>query len=215
MIRENLQYFIKNVEGRTVFIVGGGPSITKETIDYLNQSNKPVFCLNSAVSFIDNPVGVMWCDDSWATNRLDYLTKLECSKFYVKQHGATHIAKSINGVANSIILNKSGDFGFDPDINSVRGNNSGAYSINFLVNCKVKTIALIGFDMNVLRNGVAHFHKEYTYSIRPAVYSELFVPSIESMATIIENSGYNTKIINCNKSSKLRCFDFADMKDIK
>jgi hypothetical protein len=68
--------------------------------------------------------------------------------------------------------------------------------------------------MNVAKNNKAHFHTDYTYAVRPAVYKDLFIPSIVSMHKKAIECGVKTKIYNCNKFSELKCFDFKDIKDL-
>jgi hypothetical protein len=153
---------------------------------------------------------VLWCDESWASKNLAYLNTLTCSKFYVKQNSKNYITKNLHGIANSTVLNKSGDFGIDFDIDNVRGNNSGAHAINFLVNCNVADIGLIGFDMQTTNN-VHHFHNDYTFSIRPETYSKSFIPAMESMAKELNNK---VKIFNCNELSALKCFEYKSLKDM-
>lgn len=211
-MREDLQRLKNSVEGRTVFILGGGPSVTPDILEALNTKTTKVFCLNSSAKSIAAPLGVMWCDESWAGQHFDYVSKLTCPKFYVKHNGQTHIRKGMYGLGRSTILNKSGDFGLDPDINNVRGNNSGANAINLLINCKASKIGLIGFDMNVTKNNVAHFHRDYTYAIRPSVYKDLFIPSIESMKESMDAAGTITKVYNCNKFSALKCFEYKELE---
>lgn len=211
-MREDLQRLKNSVEGRTVFILGGGPSVTPEVLDILNTKTNKVFCLNSSVKFIKRPVGLLWCDEAWAGQNLDYVNNLTCPKFYVKRDGITHIRKNIYGVGKSTILNKTGDFGMDSSIDNVRGNNSGANAINLLINCKVASIGLVGFDMNVTKNHVAHFHKDYTYAIRPSVYKDLFIPSIQSMKEVMDSVGTLTKVYNCNKFSALKCFEHKELE---
>lgn len=212
-MREDLQRLIKAVEGRTVFILGGGASVTPRTLELLNKPNLNVFCLNSAVKFIERPTAVMWCDNSWASNNLTILDKLTCPKFYTKSHASNYITTNKRSIANSTVLNKTGEYGFDDNINHVKGNNSGAHCINLLTNCKVRTIALIGFDMSA-PNNIAHFHNDYTYAIRPSVYSELFIPSIESMNEKIKQHHPKIAIYNCNENSALKCFPYKDISEL-
>lgn len=211
MTREDLQRFRSTVEGRTVFILGGGASVTKDTLSSLNASASHIFCLNSGFKFIQNPLGVLWCDESWAATNKELLDKSGSFKFSVKSNGGAYISKNIKAQSNATVLNKTGDFGFDADINNVKGNNSGCYSINLLTNCKARQIILVGFDMKATSNK-AHFHNEYTYSIRPSVYKDLFIPSLESMNKQIQEYGMKTKIYNTNFDSGIRCFEFKSLE---
>lgn len=212
MIRQDIQRLKSSVEGRTIFIVGGGASITPEIMEKLNASNTKKFCINSSVKHIVDPIAVLWCDESWASTNKSLLDTYSFPKFYVKSNGNTHIQRDIRGLSNATILNKSGETGFDSDIDNVRGNNSGGYAINLLVNCKAKNIVLVGFDMTTTGNK-AHFHNDYTYAIRPSVYSDLFIPSINSLQDVLLKHSMGVNVYNVNKFSKLRCFEFRDLEE--
>ena len=138
-MRSELQEFKNSVENRTVFILGGGSSVSREDLDFLND-NKLVFCLNSSTKFINAPIGILWCDDSWASNNLDFLNTKYCKKFYVRSSASNYIKNNIKAIANSNVIEKKDDFGYSFDINAVCGNNSGAYAINLLSNCGVDII---------------------------------------------------------------------------
>lgn len=202
MLRPALQTFKNIVEGRTVFLIGGGYSIEKyKQLPMI--SDKKIFCINSSLKYVESPIGVLWMDDSWASKNLDLLKTKNCSKFYVRNNTEHVIKQNKTGLAGCLYLNKTGEYGYDSDVNNVRGNNSGGAAINFLVNMKCKKIILLGFDMGLIENK-AHFHREYDYTIRDNVYEKQFIPSINSLAEKIKNC--NTEIINCTPNSKLNCF---------
>ena len=208
MIREDLQRFKNIVEGRTIFIVGGGSSITDDMLKDLNKPNLKVFCVNTAVKYITNPIGLLWCDDSWVSPQKSLIDSYKFAKFAIRPHAANHP----NGISNSIILNKTGEAGYDPDINNVKGNNSGGFAIHLLVNCKARQIVLVGFDMYSI-GSKAHFHNEYTYPVRPSVYSDLFVPSITTMKQEMDKAQVKTEIFNINPLSALKCFEQRSLKE--
>ena len=212
-MREELQEFKDSVVDRTVFILGGGSSVTQEILQFLNNSDKLVFCLNSSAKYIERPIGILWCDDSWASSNLEFLNSKDCIKFYVRSSASNYIKNNIKAIGKSNVIEKKDEIGFSFKIDEVSGNNSGSYAINFLINCGVRRIALVGFDMHV-NNGKAHFHNDYTYSIRPQVYTSLFIPSIEHIHETIKKYNLNVEIFNCNRESSLKCFDYKDIRDI-
>lgn len=211
-MREDLQRLKTIAEGRCVFILGGGASVTPEILDRLNQPNTKVFCLNSSVKFITNPIGVLWCDDSWAATNKNILDAYTFPKFAVRSNGSNYIAKDIRTQSNGTVICKTGGTGYDHRIDYVKGNNSGCYAINLLINCKVKTIVLVGFDMYSTGNK-AHFHNDYTYAIRPTVYSDLFIPAMEKLSKELNSNNIQTKIYNTNFASGVRCFEFKELSD--
>lgn len=211
-MREDLQRLKDSAEGRTVFILGGGASVTPEMIERLNQPKTKVFCLNSSVKFITNPIAVLWCDDSWAAINKDLLDSYKFPKFAVRSNGMNYIAKDIRTQSNATVITKTGEMGYDYKIDHVKGNNSGCHAINLLVNCKAKNIVLVGFDMYSTGNK-AHFHTDYTYAIRPSVYGDLFVPAMEKLNKELRDTGTFTKIYNTNFASGLKCFEFRELWD--
>lgn len=213
MLRHDLQRLTNVVSGRTVFILGGGTSITDSTIQMLNDSKCLVFGLNSSAKALKSPIGILWTDNSWGANNKDYLDSMACPKFFVTSTGRNYIPKDIRTQSNATVLLKSGETGFDSSVDCVRGNNSGAYAINLLVNCGVSCIGLLGYDMHTDK-GRAHFHNDYTYTIRPEVYKNNFIPCIESMWGEMQSCGYRVKIFNCNKFSSLKCFEFKALEEL-
>ena len=211
-----LQEFRDSVAGRRVFIVCGGPSVTDNTLKLLNSTKHKVICINSACEFIDNPYAVMWCDDSWANLNYNWLQSYNGWKFAVKNE---HIAKSyfqradVLGFAKSLVLGKSGDSGYDNRLEYVRGNNTGTNAINFLVNCNVSSIGIVGMDMNT-EGGKAHFHKKYTFPIKRGIYTNLFLPSVTSLGEDLKKYNNEIKIFNCSQHSKVTCFDYKPLKEL-
>lgn len=213
MLRRDLQRLKSVVAGRTVFILGGGTSVTDDVINKLNESGGLVFGLNSSAKSLQSPIGILWTDSSWGANNKQYLDAMACPKFFVTTSGKNYIQRDIKTQSNATVLHKSGEAGFDQSIDCVRGNNSGAYSINLLVNCGASRIGLVGYDMHTVK-GKAHYHDDYTYAIRPEVYSNSFIPCIESMAREIAQAGYRTSIFNCNQFSSLKCFEFRALEEL-
>lgn len=210
MSLHNIQGFKNKIEGRTVFILGGGASVTSDILSILNNTDK-VFCLNSSIKFINNPLAVLWCDHGWIAEDKNFKMAKEKTnyRFFVKDNG--QIDKI--SFCDSITIKKTGNFGYDSsNIQYVRGNNSGAYSINLLVNCKVSKIILVGFDMKIEKNK-SHFHNEYSYPIRHDTYTSLFIPSIESMANELKKIGSEVKIYNTNEYSNLKCFEYKSLEE--
>lgn len=210
MVRSDLQHLKDKLGGRVVFILGGGTSVTPEILEYLNRPEHKVVALNSAFKFLKSPVAVIWGDSSWGATNDRALRALSCPKFIVTQCSNFSIAKDVRSTGDATPLNYTGEFGIDCNIDNVRGNNAGATSINLLVNCGVNTIILVGYDMYATRTR-AHFHDDYTYTIRPDVYSTKFIPCINSMEKAIRESGMNVKIFNANPDSELKCFEFIEL----
>lgn len=209
-MRKSIQELYEKISGREVFILGGGPSVND--IDLPKLKGKHVVCINNSFKDIPNPVAIYWCDESWVANNYDAVDKHTCKLRFTARHSAdAYIAKDIKTSAGATVLKRTGDRGFDDNVNNVRGNNSGAHVLNFLTNLRPRRIVLLGFDMKII-NSKSHYHGGYGLPMSNYIYDELFIPSLETMAPYIEKC--NVEVINCSKDSALSCFKKVDFKDI-
>lgn len=215
MLIEKIQEFRASVAGERVFILGGGPSVTEPVLALLNSSKHKTLCINSSCEFISNPYAVMWCDESWSNKNADWLTRYDGWKFSVKNEylAKNYFNKDVLGQFKSIPIGKSGDNGFDERFEYVRGNNTGTNAINFLINCGVSSIGLVGMDMG-MDGGKTHFHTKYSFPIKKEIYSNIFLPSIQSMACELDKLGKASRIYNCSKYSRITNFEYKQLKDL-
>lgn len=208
-MRPIIQELTQKFSGTTVFIVGGGFSLKSFNFNQLKGKN--VIALNSAYKYVDESAVLYWADASWGQSEEDNLREHPSKyKFSSRLNADSAILSNKTGVGGCHWLKKTGDYGFDPNVNNVKGNNSGAHAINFAINLGAYRVILLGFDMGYT-GSKSHFHEHHPVSTAARTYPELFIPSIESMAKDIKH--LPVKIINCNIYSKLKCFEFGDYKD--
>jgi hypothetical protein len=210
-VRDLLQQFFNKVSGRTVYVIGGGPSIQDQDTSLLK--GKHVVVINSALSYFPDALAIYWADQSWADNNLDLLNNHAAkfrfhSKFYVNPK---YMLQDRLGPGGCVILKRTGERGIDSCIDNVRGNNSGAHVLNLLYNCDVKKIVLLGYDMK-MTNGKSHFHKGYDIPMRPHIYTNSFIPSIESMAEFFVRK--KIEVINTSMISELKCFKKQKLEEV-
>lgn len=200
-LRTEIQALKKKIEGDTVFIIAGGPSL--DGFDFSKLQGKTCIALNSAYKNIEQYLtAIFWTDNDWAATHYDDLMNFKGLKFHSRTNGEKFIKENIVGFANSTVLNRVGDYGFTSNVDSVCGNNSGAQILNLVTNLKPYRIVLLGYDMGYSK-GKTHFHGGYGMS-DASVYRDLFIPSINSMAPFIQQLGVD--VVNCNLDSKLFCF---------
>lgn len=203
-MRKIMQEFINDMSGRTVFVIGGGPSINQQDLSLLK--NKKIVCINTAYKIFPDAMCLYWADTSWIENNIDSVKLHKAKyKFHSKFHLSSQYLSNENacGIGGSILLRRTGDTGIDPNIDHVRGNNSGAHVLNLLHNAKVRKIVLLGYDMKIT-DSKSHWHQETKLPIRPDTYCNLFIPSIMSMAQQLKSSGI--EVINTSMKSELKCF---------
>lgn len=207
-MRHSVQEIYDKLSGRDVFVIGGGPSV--KNIDLSLLKNEKIVCLNNAYQLFEHATMLFWCDESWVCNHLDTINSHPCTiRFTARHNGGNYLEKDIRTTANASVLKRTGDFGFDPNLDHVKGNNSGALILNFLSNLKVNRIILLGYDMDMTQG--THWHDGHGLAMVPSIYDELFIPSIESMVSSIKQLG--VEVINCNPKSKLNCFTKKDFRE--
>lgn len=208
-MRAIIQELYNIISGRDVFIIGGGNSLNN--FDFTRLKGKNTIALNSAYKYLEKPTAVYWADDNWGAKNEVGLQQCETPfKFTSRINADGAIAKNQTGISGGHYLRKTGDMGYDPCIDNVRGNNSGGNAINFMINLNAARIILLGFDMGYV-NGRTHFHEHHEQSVALSTYNEMFIPSINSLAKAVTH--LPVKIINCNRQSNLKCFEFGDIED--
>lgn len=199
-MRKELEDLKYKLSGRIVYLIGGGPSLN--LLDFNLLKNKNIIVANSALYYFENALAVYWMDQNWASQNCEKLQSIKSYKFTSKINCENYIKNNIKAIGGGTVLRKVSDYGLSTDINSVCGNNTGAQMINLAVNAGVRKIVLLGYDMGIVE-GKSHFHSHYS-NAQPSVYTNLFIPCINSMAPLIQKMGI--EVINCCMHSELKCF---------
>ena len=209
-MRPIIQELTTKFAGTDVFIIGGGNSLRNFNFDSLKGKN--VIALNSAYKYVDENAVLYWADATWGGSNHDkgLFDHPSRFKFSSRINADTLIQSNKLGAGGCHWLKKTGDYGYDPNVNNVRGNNSGTNAINFAINLHANRVILLGFDMGYVF-GRTHFHDHHEQVTASRTYTEQFIPSIESLAKEIKH--LPVKIINCSNHSNLKCFEFGDIKD--
>ena len=212
-MRQSLQDFMKKIKGKTVFIVGGGPSAAD--VDFSLLQNEVVVCINDSYADFPNAVALYWVDESWIAEEYDKVRNAKYPFVFTSKpyHHISYIPKpDPTGSCSTYILRRKGDFGYTSEYDCVMGNNSGTQALNLVVNMKPQTVVLIGFDMKK-RGRETHYHRKPRLPHQRDIYSELFIPSMNSLHIGMKGHGVKVKIINACPDSGIRCFEFGDYMD--
>lgn len=214
-MRDEIQELYSKFYGQDVFIVGGGYSVRDINLEYLHDKN--TVAINDAYKILPNATALFWCDNSWCGREFDGLKAHKTKqRFHTRKYASTHIAQNIKAPGGATVLNRSDDYGFDPNVDNVCGNNGGTQCLNFVVNMGAKRIYLIGYDMrdDPLKRGKTHWHDDHQLVIRHDTYSRLFIPSIVSLNKSIKKRGINVDIINCSQTSAIPCFEKRRVQEL-
>lgn len=210
-MRPILQDLKSKFSGTDVFVIGGGNSL--RGFDFKRLTGKNVVAINSAYQYVDASAILYWGDTAWIgdpRNESGIKEHPSVYKFSSRLNASTAISQNIKGQGDCNWLQLTGSSGYDPDINSVRGNNSGSHSINFAINLGASRIFLLGFDMGYVNNK-SHFHDGHKILPPSSIYSESFIPNINTLASQI--SHMPVQVINCFSQSKLKCFSYGNIED--
>lgn len=205
-MRAKLQELKNKLAGQEVFIVGGGYSVEHVNKDFLQD--KIVVGINDAYEFLPNAAALYWCDNSWVARHMHILKDHPCQlRFNAAPHYRVHIEKDIDACGGATALYLTGNMGFDPDPNCVKGNNGGTHALNLVINMGAKRINLIGFDMrdDPLRPGKTHYHDNHIVTSRVSVYKN-FIAAMQDLYKEVRRLRIDVDIVNCSPTSALQCF---------
>ena len=181
-------------KGETVFIIGGGPSLSK--FDFNVLKNKNTLAINKAVQ------NCPWADILyWTDSRVYSWLKNDINEF----KGDKYTIKPFNTPPDVNALKNTGTKGLELDPSGIRhGNNSGFAAINLAYHLGVKRIVLLGFDMGNTGQK-SHYHDGYPVSMTAnKIYEERMLPTFDSLVQPLKENG--VEIINASMVSKIKCF---------
>lgn len=209
-MRTSLQELMTKYSGTDIFIIGGGNSL--RGFDFTQLEGKSVISVNAACRYVNTEDSVIfWADAPWADENERLLASHPAKfRFHSCPVAQAAIRSDMKGFHNADYLLHTGDYGYDPHIDNVKGNSSGTQAINFALNLNPRKIILLGFDMQHVNNRT-HFHDHHNSTTGFMTYRDLFIPSINKLA---EDSRYRgIPIINCSRSTALTCFKIGDIKE--
>lgn len=201
----------------TVFIVGGGHSITARDLQKLAFEDTIV--INKSIFYVPNPTWFITLDHSFLIkmrrNRKNF-SKINCPKIFVANFSKPYIVEE-NGIIrdkrfDDLVYNlkdfdiiiKSytmGNFGLT--WNDFRnGDNSGFCGVQLAILLGYKDIRLVGIDLNVGK--LSHYHHGYGQPIHKFAkkcenYYRIFAHSIETL----KHKKRDVRIYSCSPVSKL------------
>lgn len=105
-----------------------------------------------------------------------------------------------------LVLNKTGERGFDPNPGNLRtGKNSGYQAVHLAIHTGVKTILLCGFDMHG-----GHWHGEHQNPLR-ATDKDVYPYWIEEFRILQKEMPATVQVLNCTPDSAMKCFPLVDL----
>ncbi len=200
-------------KGQRCFIIGGGESL--RGFDFSKLKNEMVIGVNRAFEKIDCMINYSMDYELflWIKNgKLGPATK---KKFEDYKGYPVWIDNTGYDYPKGIFILNSSD---TPAVaNSMSeglwtGTNAGFGALNLAVALGANPIYLLGFDMKGKNGRQAWWHSGYKGQQGAKVY-ESFISDFERIAPMLKEKGI--KVINLNKESNLKAFNFGNFEDIK
>ena len=201
--------------GRRCFIIGGGPSL--RDFDFSSLQDDITIGINAAYTEIDPTI--MFSMDKrffeWASTGKYGKTENDKSGNLLKYNESNSIKMHLNvepleikGVYN---IRNAGDCGLSKSLSAglYNGENSGYAALNLAYILGCNPIYLLGFDLNT--NERYHWHDGHPGQNGTGEMSTFLKAFVENAPAILSK----TKVINLNRKSMLKCFEFGDMPKIE
>ena len=205
---------LKDKKDTTLFIVGGGPSLTN--FDWSLLKDKNVLVLNRGVEKVPNALGLLWNDVKFHKDNVENIKNFKGLKISTTRYippGGSHLCEC------DIIWVKGRNYwsdvcGFIEDSPYVvnQGSNTGYSALNVAYHLGAKTIYLLGYDMK-LDKGKTNWHSGYPNQNPLAIKMlETFGDVFRGVKKQYEEKGI--KIYNVNEDSNLTEFETKTLEEV-
>lgn len=191
--------------GKTVAILGSGPSMSKDIATAVARANIPSVVINTTFRLAPFADILYAADHSWWQFYHGQVNGFAGTKVTCSPEPITPLP-----FADVMMLRMTGKGGFDSDPSCIRsGCNSGYQGIHIAMHAGAQRILLCGFDLRG-----THWHGYHPSSLRNAgedVYLK-WKPYFEELGPIAKGMG--VEILNCTPGSALKCFPMAQLGDV-
>lgn len=189
-------------EGERVFVLGGGPSISKVNLDKLK--GKRVIGTNNIYKIAP-----------W----IDILFFMDCVWYDWHKDNLIHFTGILVTVCESLkehpvikYVLRGNRYNFDTRAGYISGNNSGAFATSLGLKLGAAEIVLVGFDMQPDNNGNHNFHKEHKRTVPDNIYQTQHIKPFLSLVSDCNKLG--VKVFNATETSSLKVFPFVKLEDM-
>jgi hypothetical protein len=202
---------------RRCFIIGGGPSLEKINLDFLDRE----LTIGTNKAFIKMQCTINYCMDERMYNYVTYWREVGDEQIHKKWKEYTGIKLFLLHAPNSKVhddtyMIKKIDkkvLSFDLTQGIYPGKNSGFGALMLAIALGANPIYLLGYDMKVDRKKT-HWHKGYPKQLANNMQSKLkrFMKEFEQFAALIAEQEIH--VINIGKESSLTCFEKKGIEEI-
>lgn len=196
--------------GETAVVIGGGPSLTPEDVNYCRGKAR-VIAIKEAHELAPWADAVYACDEHWwrfhkgLPSFAGLKFGLEPAPLYLTQYEDWEVQ----------LLRNTGMDGLELEPSGLRtGQNSGYQAIGLAVHLGVSRIVLLGFDMWTAEDGRQNWfqgHAGRRPYHQPTPYP-VFHHFFQTIAEPLQAAG--VEVINCSRFSMLRVFPMRPLEEV-
>jgi hypothetical protein len=193
-------------EGETVVIIGGGPSLTRDDVEYCRGKAR-IIAINNTYLLAPWADIVYFADArwySWHKTRAEF--KALPGPLVTIENGGLPKA---DARVHCLRVGRPQGLSTKPDTLHT-GSNSGFQSVNLCYLAGVRRIVLLGFDMRAV-NKRTHWHPGHPVRTPETVYARLMVPRMKTALPQLHAAGI--EVINATPGSALRLFKMGTLQN--
>ena len=192
--------------GRTVALLGGGPSLTQAQVDLL-RGRCGVIAINNAYELAPWADLLYFCDEKWWRWHHEKPGYKAFAGIKVTLENPKVIAAepAVKSVQN---LGRNGLCEFRHGLHT--GKNGGYQAIDLAVHLGAKRILLLGYDMRPAEDGRLQWHKGHPIKGNPRQYEEHMLPMFPSLVQPLAKRG--VEVLNCTPKSALKVFPMVALE---
>ncbi len=184
----------------TVFVVGGGPSLSGFDPSVLHHQK--IIVVNNSYRLIPFADVLYFGDCRWFRWH-----KSEIANFRGKRVSTCNRAGP--GV---YIMKTTGNRGLEVKTTGLKFAGSGYAAVNLAIHFGAKRVVLLGFDMKPNEDGRHNWHEPHEARTRNDIYDRTMLPKFETMIDPLKELG--VEVFNATVGSKLKVFPMVDLGDM-
>lgn len=194
--------------GETVVLLGGGPSLTPEDVNYVRGKAR-VIAIKEAYELAPW-ADALYAADSWWWHYAKGAPSFKGLKFGIQgRQLAAHDGK-MGQFPDVTVLRDTGDDGLELDPTGLRtGYNSGYQAVNLAVHFGAARILLLGFDCWGGVDGRPNWHRAPRHHL-PSPYP-MFLQAFASLPEPLQAAG--VAVVNCSRRTLLKAFPCVQLEE--
>lgn len=194
----------------TVVVIGGGPSLTREQVEY-TRGRARVIAIKEAARLAPWADAFYCGDGPWMAAHRDEVQSFRGTVNAIEQEPGRHKLEAVLSFRPDLkIFRNDGTEGLCEDPAGLRtGCNSGYQAVNLAFHMLARRIVLLGYDLKAGANGRMHwFHRQFEH--QPSAYLS-WAPLFRTLVDPLTRHG--VEVVNATPGSALDAFPRVTLQE--